>query len=93
MKPVSLEIAVLLLGATVAACADDGASAASYRFDPDFSQSAVVAANIARANTGGRVLDVKPVQSDEPMAYQVRLLVDPGRVRTVVVETDSGRLR
>ena len=51
------------------------------------------AASIARANTGGRVLDVRPLQNETPSAYRVRLLVDPGRVRTIIVDADSGLIR
>ena len=51
------------------------------------------AAAIARANTGGRVLDVRLIADENPRSYAVRLLVDPGRVRTVVVDSRSGELR
>lgn len=52
------------------------------------------AAAIARKNTGGRVLDVRLMDEDDSSrAYAVRLLLDPGRVRTVVVDTDSEQLR
>lgn len=51
------------------------------------------AAAIARAQTGGRVLDVRRLPNGENSAYAVRLLLEPGRVRTVVVDGQSGRLR
>jgi uncharacterized membrane protein YkoI len=51
------------------------------------------AAAIARENTGGRVLDVRLMADESPRSYAVRLLVDPGRVRTVVVDSSSGELR
>lgn len=54
---------------------------------------AMQAASIASATTGGRVLDVRPLQDDSPTAYRVRLLIDPGRVRTVIVDADSGLIR
>lgn len=54
---------------------------------------ATQAASIARATTGGRVLDVRPLQNDSPTAFRVRLLIDPGRVRTVIVDADSGLIR
>lgn len=50
------------------------------------------AAAIARENTGGRVLDVRPLADDTGRSYAVRLLLDPGRVRTVLVDGDSGQL-
>jgi len=50
------------------------------------------AAAIARENTGGRVLDVRPLADDSGRSYAVRLLLDPGRVRTVLVDGDSGQL-
>jgi len=51
------------------------------------------AAAIARAQTGGRVLDVQPLPEAGTSAFAVRLLLDAGRVRTVVVDGQSGRLR
>ena len=51
------------------------------------------AAAIARAQTGGRLLDVQPVPDDERSAYAVRLLLEAGRVRTVVVDGHSGQIR
>ncbi len=51
------------------------------------------AAAIARARTGGRVLDVQQVSDGATSAFAVRLLLDAGRVRTVVVDGQSGRLR
>jgi hypothetical protein len=51
------------------------------------------AAAIARAQTGGRVLDVQRVPEGATSAFAVRLLLDAGRVRTVVVDGQSGRLR
>ena len=51
------------------------------------------AAAIARAQTGGRVLDVQRVPDPGTAAYAVRLLLEAGRVRTVVVDGQSGQLR
>lgn len=51
------------------------------------------AAAIARAQTGGRVLDVQPVPDGGQSAYAVRLLLEAGRVRTVVVDGHSGQIR
>lgn len=50
------------------------------------------AAAIARENTGGRVLDVRLLADDSGPAYAVRVLLDPGRVRTVLVDGNSGQL-
>lgn len=50
------------------------------------------AAAIARENTGGRVLDVRLLADDSGPAYAVRLLLNPGRVRTVLVDGNSGQL-
>jgi len=51
------------------------------------------AAAIARAQTGGRVLDVRQLPNGGSSAFAVRLLLDAGRVRTVVVDGQSGQLR
>lgn len=51
------------------------------------------AAAIARAQTGGRVLDVQRVPGGGQSAFAVRLLLEAGRVRTVVVDGQSGQLR
>lgn len=51
------------------------------------------AASIAKAKSGGRVLDVRPLQNEASASYRVRLLIDPGRVRTVIVDADSGLVR
>ncbi|MSQ68768.1 MAG: hypothetical protein EXR83_11340 [Gammaproteobacteria bacterium] len=55
--------------------------------------SAAQAAEIARETTGGQVLAVRTLVVEEPRTYAVRLLVNPGHVRTVVVDSDSGTLR
>lgn len=59
----------------------------SVPIDPDR------AAAIARARTGGRVLDVRPVPNGGRESFAVRLLLDAGRVRTVVIDGQSGQLR
>ncbi len=51
------------------------------------------AAAIARAQTGGRVLDVRQLPNGGSASFAVRLLLDAGRVRTVVVDGQSGQLR
>ncbi|MGD9602039.1 MAG: hypothetical protein AB7O21_04385 [Gammaproteobacteria bacterium] len=51
------------------------------------------AAEIARVQTGGRVLDVRPAHDAAQSAYEVRVLLDAGRVRRVVVDVNSGTVR
>lgn len=56
---------------------------------PTFAQSgADAAAQIARAQTGGRVLSVRP--SDDPgrPGYEVKVLLDDGRVRVLFINPD-----
>lgn len=50
------------------------------------------AADIARSETGGRVLRVDLRNGDRPW-YRVRVLIDGEHVRTVAVDARSGRLR
>ncbi len=51
------------------------------------------AAEIARVQTGGRVLDVRPALTDKASAFEVRVLLDEGRVRRVLVDVESGSIR
>lgn len=51
------------------------------------------AAEIARLQTGGRILDVRPAATSGQSAYEVRVLLNEGRVRRVVVDVDSGAVR
>jgi uncharacterized membrane protein YkoI len=48
------------------------------------------AAEIARHQTGGRILDVRPAATSGQSAYEVRVLLNEGRVRRVVVDVNSG---
>jgi uncharacterized membrane protein YkoI len=48
------------------------------------------AAEIAREQTGGRILDVRPASGSS--AYEVRVLLNEGRIRRVVVDVNSGRM-
>lgn len=83
-------IALASLLGTASAEAPDAAN----QFATPAPRDADRAAAIARKNTGGRVLDVRLMDEDDSSrAYAVRLLVDPGRVRTVVVDSDSEQLR
>ena len=71
----------------------EGDSRLGLQVDGRPAADAQQAASIARATTGGRVLDVRPQQGDSGNAYRVRLLLDPGRVRTIIVDADSGLIR
>ncbi len=51
------------------------------------------AAAIAREQTGGRVLDVRPTAASDQSSYEVRVLLDEGRVRKVVVNVISGQVQ
>jgi hypothetical protein len=50
------------------------------------------AASRARAETGGRILKVKPPRGDS-MDYRVRVLLPEGRVRNIIVDGNSGETR
>jgi len=54
--------------------------------------SADQAASIARRATGGRVLGVKLKKGKRPV-YQVKVLLNSERVRTVTVDATNGNLR
>ncbi len=51
------------------------------------------AAEIARVQTGGRILDVRPAATSGQSTYEVRVLLNEGRVRRVVVDVDSGAMQ
>ncbi len=51
------------------------------------------AAARAREETGGRVLDVRPLQEGLDGAYEVRILLDEGRVRRIRVDSAAGQAR
>lgn len=51
------------------------------------------AAARVREETGGRVLDVRPVQEGLGDAYEVRILLDEGRVRRVRVDSGPEQAR
>jgi hypothetical protein len=51
------------------------------------------AAEIARVQTGGRVLDVRPALDNAESAYEVRVLLDEGRVRRIVIDVESGKVQ
>lgn len=51
------------------------------------------AAELARVQTGGRVLDVRPAHDSAESAYEVRVLLDEGRVRRIVIDVESGKIK
>ncbi len=51
------------------------------------------AARAARRATGGRVLTVRRVRTDNGPAYRVKVLARGGRVRVLLVDATSGTLR
>lgn len=51
------------------------------------------AAAIARTKTGGRVLDVRPLANGDPAGFEVRVLLDEGKVRTLLIDGASGQPR
>ena len=85
-------IALAMIGQQAVAAAPEGDSRIQ-RPSLGPPPQALQAASIASATTGGRVLDVRPQEGDSSSAYRVRLLLDPGRVRTVIVDADSGLIR
>lgn len=48
-----------------------------------------MAADIARRETGGRVLSVTPLERGQ-RGYRIRLLLDGGRVTTILVDSQGG---
>lgn len=60
---------------------------------PPMALGADQAAEIARIQTGGRILDVRPAAASGQSTYEVRVLLNEGRVRRVVVDINSGALQ
>lgn len=54
--------------------------------------AAADAAEIVRRQYGGRVMGVKTLQRDGRVIYQVRILQDDGRMRTISVDGHSGKI-
>lgn len=50
--------------------------------------NADAAAQIARAQTGGRVLSVRPSDDAGRPGYEVKVLLDDGRVRVLYINPD-----
>ncbi len=55
-------------------------------------QAADRAAELARASTGGRVVSVRPAYENPATEYEVRILLDDGLVRRVVIDPKSGKI-
>lgn len=55
--------------------------------------SARVAARVVRQATGGRVLAVNRIQTNQGPAYRVKVLTRDGRIRIMLVDAASGTLR
>ena len=85
-------MAFLGLWAWSAVAADFAAPIATPRPSP-VGGGADYAAELARVQTGGRVLDVRPALDSAESAYEVRVLLDAGRVRRIVVDVESGKIK
>ena len=66
---------------------DEHGSSLRQSADPDR------AANAARQATGGRVLGVQGAECDGRPGYQVRILQQDGRVRSLHYDSSSGAMR
>ncbi|MBE2294721.1 MAG: hypothetical protein IAF00_07210 [Phycisphaerales bacterium] len=66
---------------------DERRSSLRQSADPDR------AANAARQATGGRVLGVQGTERDGRPGYQVRILQQDGRVRSLHYDSSSGAMR
>jgi len=75
------------LGSSSAAWSADQASAVK-RLTAQPGPIPEAAANIARRETGGRVLSLTPIKGGQE-GYRIRLLLDGGRVVTVVVDAQG----
>lgn len=69
------------------------AFAADPAVPPPVAGGADHAAEIARVQTGGRVLDVRPANDSAESDYEVRVLLDQGRVRRIVIDVESGKVK
>ncbi len=54
--------------------------------------SADQAADLVRARSGGRILDVRRENGDRGPVYRVKVLLEGGRVRIYRVDANSGRI-
>jgi hypothetical protein len=55
---------------------------------PAQQSGADAAAQIARSQTGGRVLSVRPSNNPQRPGYEVKVLLDDGRVRVLFINPD-----
>jgi hypothetical protein len=86
-----VHVALLGLWAWSALAADFAAPIATH--PPPVAGGADYAAELARVQTGGRVLDVRPALDSAESAYEVRVLLDAGRVRRIVIDVESGQVK
>lgn len=54
--------------------------------------SADEAAALVRSTSGGRILDVRRINTARGLAYRVKVLLGGGRVRIYVVDAGSGQI-
>ncbi len=87
-----VHVALLGLWAWSALAADFAAPIATHPPSPT-AGGADYAAELARVQTGGRVLDVRPALDSAESAYEVRVLLDAGRVRRIVIDVESGQVK
>ncbi len=93
-KPLSGVLCAAFCGMWMwAAWAADFAAPAAARPSPPVVGGADYAAELARVQTGGRVLDVRPALDSAESTYEVRVLLDAGRVRRIVVDVESGQVK
>lgn len=50
------------------------------------------AATMVRERFGGRVIRAETLRTDERLVHRIRILQDSGRVRTVDVDAETGRV-
>lgn len=81
----------LLLPATAALTLAPPANA-QWALAQAASISSSQAAEAVRARFGGRVLNVDRREREGRMVYRVKILQDDGRLRTVLVDANSGRI-
>ena len=95
-------IGVLLLLTILALFSSPGYARQDFQFRGEFMQakdqqgakiSAAQAGNLAKQKYGGKVLKISTKQSNSGVIYQVRLLLDSGKIINVTVDGTSGTVR
>ncbi|MCY4565579.1 MAG: hypothetical protein OXE40_14035 [Gammaproteobacteria bacterium] len=86
---VLLVMAVLAFDAGPAVVWSAEKAPAAKRLDTRHLMTPESAAGVARRETGGRVLSVTPLDGGQ-QGYRIRLLLDGGRVTTVLVDPRGG---